>query len=150
MSTNVTPNDSRIDSRDVVERVSEINDEIEALDERTEAIVTREHRAPSPSDDAELFADISAEREELSEELASLNRLLEQIRDYGEDSAEHGVFLIADSDFEDYAREFAEDIGAIDDDARWPATCIDWAQATRELQMDYTAIEWEGVTFYLR
>ena len=49
------------------------------------------------------------------------------------------VILIRDSYSEDYAQELAEDNGAISSsDASWPNTCVDWKQAARELQMDYT------------
>lgn len=40
-------------------------------------------------------------------------------------------------DDEDFAREQAESLGAIDREAHWPMNCIDWEQAARELMMDY-------------
>jgi len=49
--------------------------------------------------------------------------------------------LILDSYFEEYAVQYAEDIGAIDGLDRWPATCIDWERAASELQSDYSAID---------
>lgn len=39
---------------------------------------------------------------------------------------------------EDFAEDMAEQVGAIDRDAKWPMTCIDWDQAARELMMDYS------------
>ena len=30
------------------------------------------------------------------------------------------------------------------------ATCIDWAQAARELRMDYTSVDFDGVTYWIR
>lgn len=60
------------------------------------------------------------------------------------------VTLIRDSYFEQYARDLAEDIGAIPDDAQWPCTCIDWEQAARELQQDYTTIDFDGVDYWTR
>lgn len=44
----------------------------------------------------------------------------------------------------------AEDIGAIPSEYTWPASCIDWDQASRELQMDYTAVDFDGVTYWVR
>jgi hypothetical protein len=44
----------------------------------------------------------------------------------------------------------AEDIGAIGSDASWPLYCIDWKQAARDLQMDYSAVEFMGQTYYVR
>ena len=58
--------------------------------------------------------------------------------------------LIRDSYFEEYAYEYAESIGAIDSNSRWPNNCIDWEKATRELQMDYLLIEYDGVNYWYR
>ena len=38
---------------------------------------------------------------------------------------------------EDFAQQMAEETGAIDSDASWPQTCIDWEQAAHELMWDY-------------
>ena len=82
------------------------------------------------------------------DELRALLDLAEQ----GEtlDDWEYGLQLIRDTDFEDYAQELAEDIGAIPETTSWPARCIDWEQAARELQMDYTPLEFAGVTYWAR
>lgn len=62
----------------------------------------------------------------------------------------HGETLISDDYFIEYAKEFASDIGAIADDARWPCTCIDWQEAAEELQQDYSSVEIAGVTYWYR
>lgn len=72
------------------------------------------------------------------------------LRDEVGDEWPHGVTLIAERHFTEYARQFAEDIGAIDDNARWPATCIDWVRAAGELRMDYASTEFGGVTYFFR
>lgn len=64
--------------------------------------------------------------------------------------AENEPTMISEDDFEDYARELAEDIGAISRDTQWPATCIDWEYAAHELKMDYSEVEVDGVTYYFR
>lgn len=71
------------------------------------------------------------------ERLVSLREFEESIPDW--DS------LIHEDDFEDYAREFAKDIGAL---GGWPYSCIDWEQAADELRADYTCYEIDGMTFY--
>ncbi len=63
---------------------------------------------------------------------------------------DYGVTLIEDSYFTEYAQQLADDIGAIPSDNAWPMTCIDWAQAARELQMDYTAAEIDGRIYWIR
>ena len=58
--------------------------------------------------------------------------------------------MILEDDFEDYARQLADDLGAIPDENRWPCTCIDWERAARELAMDYTSVEYQGDTYLVR
>lgn len=80
--------------------------------------------------------------------------LLEECEGNGGDEQWRGdwypIALIRDSYFSTYAEELAEGIGAINADASWPNNCIDWEQASRELQMDYTPIEFEGTTYWCR
>ena len=59
----------------------------------------------------------------------------------------YGVTLIDEADFEEYAREYAEDIGALDRNASWPHTCIDWELAAREMQHDFSVVEYDGTTW---
>lgn len=84
-----------------------------------------------------------------TEELAALVAL----HDEGSDSISdwsYGEQLIRDSYFEEYAQQLAEEIGAIDDNAVWPQTCIDWEQAARELRYDYTSLDFDGITYWAR
>lgn len=87
-------------------------------------------------------------------ELRTLESFVADMKGYGGDHQWEGdwypVTLIRDSYFEDYAEELAEDIGAINRDASWPLGCIDWAKAARELQMDYSSAEYDGVTYWYR
>ena len=102
--------------------------------------------------------DVIARIEELTEqeerdadeqaELASLRKLAHQ--GVGVGGWEHGVQLVRESYFTRYAQEIAEDCGMVKDNAQWPYTCIDWEWAARELKHDYTAIDYDGVTYYVR
>jgi hypothetical protein len=102
--------------------------------------------------------DIIARIEELEEqeerdadeaiELASLRKVAEQAEGYASDW-KYGEALIRGSYFETYAQELAEDCCDMKV-LQWPARCIDWEQAARELQMDYTAIDYDGVTYWIR
>lgn len=83
------------------------------------------------------------------EELAALKALAEEADGYAPDWAD-GATLVRESYFEDYARELAEDIGAIKDEESWPYTCIDWAKAASDLQQAYTAVEFGDVTYWVR
>jgi antirestriction protein len=66
------------------------------------------------------------------------------------DVAENEPTMIPESDFVEYAQELAYDIGAIHQDASWPSNCIDWERAARELKMDYTSVEVNGIKYYFR
>lgn len=50
------------------------------------------------------------------------------------DEAYSGSF----SDDEEFAEDTAEQLGAIDKDAKWPMNCIDWEYAAKELMYDYS------------
>lgn len=118
--------DDVIDVRDIIARVEELEDSRD---------------------------DESADPDEL-QELETLSGFLDDIKGYGGDEQWRGdwypVALIRDSYFTEYAQELADDIGAIDRNARWPLTCIDWNQAARELQIDYSSAEFCGVTYWFR
>lgn len=79
-------------------------------------------------------------------------RVLKALADEGEGCANwrHGETLIRVDYFEQYARELAEDVDAVNNDATWPNNCIDWERAASELQQDYTSIEFDGVTYWMR
>jgi len=68
------------------------------------------------------------------------------------DYADNEPTLIADSYFTEYARELADDLGLIPDNGenRWPAYCIDWEYAARELQYDYSAVDIDGARYWIR
>ena len=101
----------------------------------------------------ELEADDEREQQE-TEELATLAALMEELRGNGGDHDWRGswypLMLVRDSYFETYAREFADDIGAVKSDADWPARHIDWTAAAEELQQDYSSVEYEGETYWYR
>jgi hypothetical protein len=127
----ISNSDDINDSREVMARITELEGERD--DYRDNAQFTMQWAEEYPDD---------------AEELAALTALAEGAEGYSD--WQHGATLIRDSYFEDYAREFAEDIGALENCGQWPATCIDWERAARELQMDYTAVEFGDVTYWVR
>ncbi len=64
----------------------------------------------------------------------------------------YGAQLIREDRFEDYARELAEDVGALQniEGQSWPMSHIDWASAAAELAMDYTLVRFLGWDYYVR
>lgn len=123
-----------IDSRDVIARIEYLEQEL----------ADEEGNVPTPE-----TADEDEYRMEEIEELAALRALTEEAEGYAPDW-QYGATLIRDSYFEDYARELAEEIGAVSGEERWPLTCIDWEKATRELQMDYTEVSFGEVSYWIR
>jgi len=114
----------RIDSRDLIELREYMADALRIEDDALDA----------------------EERETFRAAIAAIDSLeADGIEDW-----DYGAQFIRAETFEDYARELAEDIGAIPDDAQWPATCIDWPRAARELAMDYTLVTFLGHDYYVR
>lgn len=83
------------------------------------------------------------------EELVQLSELRDDARDYSADW-QYGATLILDAYFEDYARQFAEDIGAINDEHGWPMDYIDWERAADALKMDYSRVDVGDYTYWVR
>lgn len=140
-----------LDSRNLIERAEELLAEFEVwkeqlTDDDFTRITERFGCEKSELDNEDLLEEWQNTTSD-GEEHKSIADLEEEIN-----SSEwtYGLQLIADSYFETYAREFAEDIGAISGDERWPATCIDWEKAASELQYDYSSVDFDGETYWYR
>jgi hypothetical protein len=83
-------------------------------------------------------------------ELAELENLRDEVGSSRGKISEYGGPFVDESDFEDYAQELAEDLGAIPRNVAWPCSCIDWTHAAKELRADYSEVEWQGVTYLYR
>lgn len=149
--------DDVIDSRDVIARIEELEGEREALANELELLESERTDETDTTkllklDEKQLAAEkalVEWDQSSESDELKALQALADEAEGYSPDW-KYGVTLIRDSYFEEYAMELAEEIGAIPDNLQWPCTCIDWEQAARELQMDYTAVEFGDVTYWVR
>ena len=124
-----------IDVRDIIARVLELRDE---RDEYNEKMGSPDAWGGMPDGEPE--------------ELAMLEGILSERAGYGGAEEFEGdwypVQLIAESYFQEYAQDLAEDCGMVDTNARWPMNCIDWEQAARELQMDYSIIKIRCTTYW--
>lgn len=145
MGNTIVNFDDVIDSRDVIARIEELEGEREAL---------REEFNADPANDGVDFDNwvcnqVGWGRDDQNE-LRILKALADEASGYAADW-QHGETLIRDSYFKDYAMELAEDCGDVKwSELRWPLTCIDWDQAARELQYDYSAVDFDGVTYWIR
>ncbi len=127
---------SYIDTRDLAAEL----DELEARQDAVNA---------AGADDA--TDEDRADLEPLDEDEAERLRALRDLRDEIGSEWSYGETMIPVEDFEDYAQELADDIGAWPHpEASWPLTHIDWAAAARKLAHDYTQVEWEGRSYYVR
>lgn len=96
----------------------------------------------------ELEDDMENLTEEEKDELTNLKDLADDASDYS-DNWDYGAILIRDSYFEEYAKGFAEDIGAMRKNDAWPYNHIDWKAAANELKKDYTEVEFDGVSYWV-
>lgn len=156
MATTTTIDNSAdiIDSRDVIARIEELEAERDEISSALDGIdITVAGEEPdatlSDSERAALVAKLAEwDASEDGVELATLHALAEQCEGYGD--WDNGEALIRDSYFETYAEELADDLGMINRDARWPVNHIDWEAAARELQQDYTQVDFDGVSYWMR
>jgi len=114
-----------IDVRDIIERV----EELEELQEQGEYLETPDC------------------------EMTSLRAVLADLAGNGGDEQWRGdwypVILIRDSHFQDYVQELCEDIGDVPSNLPH-YIAIDWEVTARNIRMDYTPIEINGVTYWYR
>lgn len=95
---------------------------------------------------ADLLRTLDEDSED--EEERELFAALEELRDQVGSEWKHGVTLIQDSYFEDYAREMADGIYGVE---KGPlADYIDWERWAADVQADYSSVEMGGTTFWYR
>lgn len=151
-NTTVDNSQDILDSRDLIERLSELEDERDSGTCKHcggTGTIGEECLDCEPQDGLGPMIYQGDWDEERESEYQSLKAFCDEAEGYAVDWR-HGESLIRDSYFETYARELAEDIGAIKGNESWPCNCIDWERAASELQADYTSIEWDGVKYWVR
>lgn len=116
----ITNRDNVIDSRDVISRIEYLESEVES----------------SPED------------EEVKTELATLEALAEEASGYSEDWR-HGATLINDNYFTKYAEELCKDCGDLPQNIPWYIV-IDWEETAKHIQADYSAVDFDGETYWIR
>lgn len=123
----ISNTDDVIDSRDVIERIEELEGERADIE------------------DIQLLVDWD---EENKAELEALKAFADEAEGYSEDWR-YGATLVRDSYFEDYARELLEDIGDIPRGLPHYIE-IDWEATARNIRMDYTEVDFDGVSYWVR
>jgi len=116
--------DDVIDSRDILERIAELEDEIER---------------------AEADRDLEEEKEELS----ALKNL--EIEANSSPDWEYGEVFINEDYFTAYCEELCKDTGDIPEKLPWYIEIhIDWEGVAREIKQDYMEVDFDGVSYFIR
>lgn len=135
--------------------MSQIPDEINNTEDTLDVRNIIERVEWLESDDAKNTADWQdKEIEEFAEELKKLTAFLDELKGNGGDeqwrSDWYPLTLVHRDNFEDYAKEMAEEITPNFDELHWPFTCIDWEQAAKELEQDYSSFDFDGEEYLAR
>src|SRR5262249_45105724 len=94
-------------------------------------------------DDGDAF-----ESSEDALEYANLKALADEAEGYSPDWT-YGSTLVRDSYFTTYTQELCEDIGDVP--RNLPSYIeIDWEATARNIRQDYTSVEFDGVTYWVR
>lgn len=147
--------DDVLDTRDIEDRISELGDFEEELNEaREEYLDLLENSASSTQEEI----DEASERHqsaveyfptEEQEELRMLRDFKLDVESYCE--WEFGEAMIHERYKTAYAEQVAEDIGAINRNNYWPHHHIDWEAAAKELfDHDYHSADLGAHTYYMR
>jgi hypothetical protein len=129
----ISNSDNVIDSRDVIKR-------IEALEGERDTWIESETEL---SGEAAEAAWTEANPDE-SSELKALKALESEAEGYCDWI--HGANLIRDNYFVTYAQESTEDIAG--EIPSW--VVVDWEATAEGMQIDYTSVEFDGVTYWVR
>lgn len=120
MRDEINNSDDMIDLRDVIARIEEIED---------------------------------SELAEEKQELASLVSFIGECKGNGGDEQWRGdwypITAVRDSYFVEYTKELLEDCGDLPKDLPHYIE-IDWHATARNIRTDYTAVEFDGVTYWVR
>lgn len=116
-----------IDSRDIIARIAELRELQDGVED--------------PEQWHKLYP-------EECDELAALEDVQDQATQYVTDWT-HGATLIRDGYFTDYARELLEDCGDIPKELPWYVV-VDWDATAKHIRTDYTGVDFDGVTYWVR
>lgn len=121
----ISPSNDTIDSRDVISRIQELEDEWDSLDNEERLHWDDKH-----------------------EELTNLKALAEQCEDCGD--WESGETLINDGYFPEYAQELVKDCYDLRNIPDFITLNIGWDGIAEDMQQDYMSVDFDGNTFWIR
>ena len=134
MTRTISNLDDVIYSLDIIERIAELHaerDDHNAADDGTGSVTPWHEEFP-----------------EDAKELSTLESLAEEAEQYATDWR-YGEMLIRDSYFTEYTWQMLEDCGDVPENL--PSyLVIDWDATARNVRTDYTAVDFGGVTYWIR
>ncbi len=140
--------DDVIYSQDVIERIEELGEEL--ADKLNAVTKTDDWNSENISEGNYQFMVNSlpeSDKDDI-EEYWMLVALAEECEQYNSDW-EYGVQLIRSSYAEDYCQEELEDCGDIPRDLPWWIV-INWEETTKNWLQDYTSVDFDDITYYIR
>jgi hypothetical protein len=163
MNTNTTLDLSAdlIDSRDIIARFEELQDELDNLKEIVNDIAQQIEDAESEELKQDLSKDLNFATSDITtwnEENLHEYQMLENICKEGADNASdwiHGETLIREDYFVDYTEDLINDCYELPkgiDSGEWPFRHMkmNYEDAADEMKYDYTTIEIDGSDYYIR
>ena len=164
---------SSLDSRNIQEEIDNIeglkntyesdleslNDELNDLEGELYDIESEEDYADKQNDIDNKLEEIADKENEIQEceveynryssELEELEALKDEISNNSSEGFDYGIQLIHENDIDDYFHEMLIDCGYIPKDMpSW--IVIDWQATYNNMKQDYSEIELNGNTFYVR
>jgi len=161
----ITNTEDIIDSRSVIDRVADLLDSltmeydeyVEEVQGQFDEIGEVAGTTPGiPGPDVLNFLDwlgrTAGDCEHTYQDEAKEYTALTDLARQGEECGDwaYGEALIRGTHFTSYAEELAEDTGAINSEARWPLTHIDWEAAANQVKTDYMSIDFDGTEYWMR
>lgn len=151
--------DDVIDSRDVVERIEELelerSDLVEAVNDANEKKIRLAGLSEAKLAHAEAVEDYDSAKGSLKiwdEDYAAELQILKSLAEEGSNASPdwgHGEALIRESYWVDYVQELCEDIGDIPKNLPHYIV-IDWEKTAENIAYDYSQVNFWGVTYYIR
>lgn len=137
MARDVSNSNDYLDVRDIIERFEELEGERQELVDGED----------------EKLSDLAEWDEDCGEEFKLLQNILSELEGSGGDYRWRGswypVTLIRDSYFVEAMEEFVKDIGDLPTNTPYYLE-IDWEKTADNLRVDYSSIEYDGVTYWFR
>ena len=147
MTTTISNTDDVIDSRDVIARIEELTDI--KNDTRVCHVCEAGKNAPPCSHCGGTGEEPNgAMDDDEAAELKALESLADEASGYAADW-KHGETLIRDSYFTEYAMEMLSDIGDLPRNVPWYIE-IDEDATASNVRMDYTSVDFDGETYWVR